>query len=317
MKVFSSISELRRWRSSCNPPKSPRNPPLIKGGIEEGIRKCKGRGRACPCPDNKGGGQGGIGFVPTMGAFHEGHLALMRKARKECNAVVVSIFVNPTQFGPGEDFKRYPRNLKKDLTLAEQEGMDAVFLPSVREMYPKGFSTYIQVEGSETAGMCSPHRPGHFKGVATVVLKLFNIIQPQRAYFGEKDYQQLKVIQRMVKNLNLPVKIVPVPTVRENNGLAMSSRNAYLSQVERKNAASLYDALNQAKKMIHSGETQSRSVVNTVKKTLPSDAVIDYIEVCEPETLAPVKIIKGNVLLGLAVRIGKTRLIDNMVVKKL
>ncbi len=258
-----------------------------------------------------------IGFVPTMGYFHEGHLSLMRKAREENDIVVVSIFVNPLQFGPNEDYERYPRDEERDLKLAGEVGVDYVFMPTVEELYPDDFSTYVEVE-KLTEGLCGRCRPGHFRGVTTVVAKLFNIVQPNRAYFGKKDYQQLKVIQRMVRDLNFPIEIVPCPTVREPDGLAMSSRNKYLSPDERKSALSLYKSLKLAEELIKSGERNPEKVKKEMEKLIlnhPHVTKIDYIEIVDPEDLEPVKEISSDVLVALAAWVGKARLIDNLEVR--
>jgi pantoate--beta-alanine ligase len=257
-----------------------------------------------------------IGFVPTMGALHQGHLSLIRLARKNSDFVVVSIFVNPTQFGPKEDFKKYPRNLKKDAALCQTAGADLIFAPVPKEIYPQGFSTYINVEGL-TQGLCGASRPGHFRGVATVVSKLFNIVQPDAAVFGQKDAQQLAVIRRMTADLDLPVKIIGAPIVRERDGLAMSSRNRYLSLEERQQAVALSQALLKADQMAKSGQLKADSVKREMAKLLYRDAPlgeIDYIEIVDNETLKPVKQIKYNTLIVLAVKFPNARLIDNIVV---
>ncbi|HBZ85685.1 MAG TPA: pantoate--beta-alanine ligase [Candidatus Edwardsbacteria bacterium] len=258
-----------------------------------------------------------IGFVPTMGALHGGHLSLIRLAKKHSDFVVVSIFVNPTQFGPKEDFKKYPRDLKKDAALCQSAGADLIFSPSPEEIYPKGFSTYIDVEGL-TQGLCGVSRPGHFRGVATVVAKLFNIVQPDAAVFGQKDAQQLAVIRRMTADLDLPVKIIGAPIVREGDGLAMSSRNAYLTLEERAEAPTLYRALLKAKALADSGQRTAGRIKGEIKKILYRDAPlaeIDYIEIVDNETLKPVKQIKKNTLIALAVKLPNARLIDNLVIK--
>jgi len=256
-----------------------------------------------------------IGFVPTMGYFHEGHLSLMRRARSENDALVISIFVNPMQFGPGEDFAQYPRDIQRDLALAEKVEVDAAFTPDASEMYPEGYCTYIEVEGLSDK-LCGRFRPGHFKGVATVVLKLFNIVQPDRAYFGQKDAQQLRVIQRMVEDLNLPVYVVPVPTVREPDGLAMSSRNVYLDSEERRAALVLSRSLLEARRAIEAGELDARKIVDLVRRMIQSEPLVhlEYVEACRFEDLEPVEVISGKVLLALAARVGKARLIDNIII---
>ncbi len=257
-----------------------------------------------------------IGFVPTMGYFHEGHLSLMRAARKLCDVLVVSIFVNPTQFGPGEDYERYPRDLERDLRLAQKEGVDVVFVPSEKEMYPEGYQTYVEVV-ELSKPLCGRSRPGHFRGVATVVLKLFNIVKPHLAVFGEKDYQQLKVIQRMVKDLNLEVEVVPHPTVREPDGLAMSSRNVYLSPEERNSALSLYKAIQLAKDLIRQGERDTEILKKKLEEFIDSfpHTRVDYVEFRDPETLEEKKRIDSPTLLALAVYVGSARLIDNAILK--
>lgn len=257
-----------------------------------------------------------IGFVPTMGYLHEGHLSLVRQSIKENDLTVVSIFVNPIQFGPGEDFNRYPRDIERDKRLLEKEGVHYLFSPDEDEMYPAGFKTFVEV-AEIGKKLCGKSRPGHFKGVSTVVLKLFNIVQPNRAYFGQKDAQQAIIIKKMVKDLNLDVDIVVMPIVREEDGLAMSSRNVYLNEEERKNAIVLYKSLREAEKMIRMGEKNAEKVVNRIKEVIMSypEALIDYIEIVDTEELNPVNPIKGKVLIALAVYIGKARLIDNMILE--
>ncbi len=253
-----------------------------------------------------------IGFVPTMGALHLGHLSLIRAARKENKIVVVSIFVNPAQFGPQEDFKKYPHPVKKDLLLCQKEGVEYVFLPQVKDIYPQGFSTYIHVEGLSEV-LCGKLRPGHFRGVATVVTKLFNIVQPDVAYFGQKDAQQAIIIQRIARDLNIPVKIKVMPTLREKDGLALSSRNVYLNQKERLDALVLSKALNLAKILIKSGARDSKRIISRMKQLIrkKKGAKIDYIAIVDSKNLKPLNKISGDFLIALAVRIGKTRLIDN------
>ena len=256
-----------------------------------------------------------IGFVPTMGYLHEGHLALVRRAKEFSDRVVVSIFVNPIQFAPGEDYQRYPRDLERDKALLEKEGVDVLFVPKVQEMYPPGFQTYVEVK-ELSSGLCGRYRTGHFVGVATVVLKLFNIVQPDIAVFGEKDYQQLKVIQRMVQDLNLDVKIISHPTVREEDGLAMSSRNTYLSPEERKSAIALYKALNLAEELINQGERRVATLKEKLKEFIESFPYtkVQYIEFVHPETLKEVERVDEPTLLALAVFVGKARLIDNKII---
>ncbi|WP_456342540.1 pantoate--beta-alanine ligase [Thermovibrio sp.] len=254
-----------------------------------------------------------VGFVPTMGYLHEGHLSLVRRARSENDAVVVSIFVNPTQFGPNEDFEKYPRDLERDAELLRREGVDYLFHPKAEEMYPEGYSTFVEVLGL-TEGLCGAKRPGHFRGVATVVTKLLNIVQPERAYFGEKDFQQLQVIKRLVKDLNIPVKIVGCPIVREKDGLALSSRNTYLSPEERESAVALYRGLKLAKELFEKGERSAEKIKEEVEKLIlsyPKVKKIDYVEIVDSETLKPVKEVKEGDTIALAVFVGSTRLIDN------
>ena len=261
-----------------------------------------------------------IGFVPTMGALHEGHLSLVRQARKENDVVVVSIFVNPTQFGPNEDFERYPRQFDKDKELLEKENVEYVFYPSVSDMYPEGYETYVYLEKLHKH-LCGLSRPGHFRGVATVVAKLFNIVQPDKAYFGQKDYQQALIIKKMVRDLNFPVEIVVMPIVRESDGLAMSSRNMYLSPEERKNATVLYRSLQKAKELIKAGERDVRKIKKEMEKIISSvPSRIDYVEIVHPETLESLEVIpeKGSidrVVVAVAVFIGSARLIDNEIVE--
>lgn len=256
-----------------------------------------------------------MGFVPTMGALHQGHLSLIRQARKENKVVVVSIFVNPTQFGLGEDFKKYPRDLKRDARLSIKEGVDIIFYPRAKDMYPSNYKTYVIVEELSDV-LCGKSRPGHFKGVATVVAKLFNIVQPDIAYFGQKDAQQAIIVKKMVEDLNIPVRIKVMPTVRQNNRLAMSSRNAYLNKDERKDANILYQALNLARNLIGEGNINSSDVVRKMRHLIAKkkSARVHYISIVDLENLKPVDKIKDRVLIALAVFIGKTRLIDNIIV---
>ena len=253
-----------------------------------------------------------IALVPTMGYLHEGHLTLMREARKYGDTVVVSIFVNPTQFGPGEDFDRYPRDMARDELLARQVGVDVVFAPPVEEMYPERYQTFVEVM-EVTRPLCGRSRPSHFRGVTTVVAKLFNIVKPHVAVFGEKDFQQLAVIRRMVNDLNMDVQIVGHPIVREEDGLAMSSRNAYLTAGQRRIALNLSRALGEAEKMVHGGERRGPVILEAVKNRLDAQGGlrIDYAELCDPETLESVSEVRGPTLLALAAFVGQTRLIDN------
>jgi len=254
-----------------------------------------------------------VGLVPTMGALHEGHLSLIRQARRENDRVVVSIFVNPAQFGPKEDLKKYPRPLKKDLALCRKEGVDYLFHPSPEMMYPQGYRTFVEVEGLSGL-LCGRSRPGHFRGVATVVLKLFNLALPDTAYFGKKDFQQAVVIKRMAADLNLPVKIKALPIIREASGLALSSRNKYLKGKERASALVLNRALLLAKMLIRGGLREPKRLESRIKMLIEKEkqAKIDYIEIVDRATLEPVKKISAGTLVALAVQIGKTRLIDNM-----
>ncbi|MBI5779095.1 MAG: pantoate--beta-alanine ligase [Planctomycetes bacterium] len=254
-----------------------------------------------------------IGFVPTMGALHQGHLELMRQAKKDNDLVVISIFVNPLQFGPKEDFKRYPRNLKGDAKLAKTAGVDIIFAPTVKAMY-HNTSTFVDMSNL-TDKLCGQSRPGHFRGVMTVVTKLLNIVQPDVAYFGQKDFQQALIIRKMARDLDMNLEIKTLPTVREPDGLAMSSRNKYLSVPERYYAQRLYRSLLKAKELIISGEKDCRKIRDAmlaVIKTIPGSR-IDYVEIADPETLKTIeKIKKGHTLIALAVYAGKTRLIDNI-----
>ena len=259
-----------------------------------------------------------IGFVPTMGALHEGHLTLLRRARAECGYVVVSIFVNPAQFPPGEDFARYPRDLRADAQRCETVGVDLILAPAVEEVYPPGDSTWVEVTGTRVEGMCAPHRPGHFRGVTTVCARLFNLVRADRAYFGEKDYQQLQIITRMVSDLRLPLEIVPVPTVREPSGLAMSSRNAYLNAEERQAAAALSRGLLRAQEAYDAGERDTEALVRLVTDTIAAEplARLQYVEAREAETLAAVARADRPIVIAVAAFVGKARLIDNVVLAR-
>ena len=256
-----------------------------------------------------------VGLVPTMGALHEGHLSLVRAANARCSAVAVTIFVNPTQFAPSEDFTQYPRTLDADLEMCRAEGVDLVFTPSVETMYGSNPVTSIHVAGL-TAGLCGPFRPGHFDGVATVVCKLFHAVPADAAFFGEKDYQQLKVIERMVRDLNIPIDIVPCPIVREADGLAMSSRNRYLSRADREQALSLSRALFDARERASRGERDAAEIVERIRTTLlaAGPCSVDYVEIVDPDSLAPIAKIERSGRICVAVRIGATRLIDNVAV---
>ncbi|GIV19782.1 MAG: pantothenate synthetase [Armatimonadota bacterium] len=256
-----------------------------------------------------------IGFVPTMGYFHEGHLSLMRRAKTECDLCVVSLFVNPTQFGPSEDFQRYPRDFARDAAMAESVGVDLLFAPEVEEMYPEGYQTYVEVT-EVTRRLEGAARPGHFRGVATVCTKLFNIVQADRAYFGKKDYQQMKVIQRMVRDLNIPTEVVPCETVREPDGLAMSSRNVYLNADERRAATVLYRALRAGRDAVLAGERDGKKVQTLVEQVIATEPLVhtEYVDVADAETLEPLTELRGEVLISLAARVGVARLIDNITV---
>lgn len=258
-----------------------------------------------------------IGFVPTMGYLHQGHLTLMRQARQECDFVVVSIFVNPTQFGPNEDFDRYPRNLERDMELCSSVPVDAIFHPDVAEMYPQPFLTQVSVS-QITDTLCGASRPGHFGGVATVVTKLLNIVRPDVAFFGQKDAQQVAVIRRMVRDLNMDdMEIRPVPTVREADGLALSSRNVYLSPEERQGALVLSRSLRFAQERVAAGERDMAALRNAMAEMIAAEplAQIDYVQIVDYDTLQPVEALQGKALAALAVKFGKTRLIDNCILE--
>ena len=257
-----------------------------------------------------------IGFVPTMGALHEGHLSLIRRALKDNRIVVVSIFVNPKQFGPKDDFEKYPRTLKRDLRLCRREGVDFVFFPKEEDIYPSGFSTYVNVEGLDEF-LCAKSRPGHFRGVTTIVAKLLNIIAPDVLYLGQKDIQQAVILQRMIKDLHIPVKVKVMPIVRSKDGLALSSRNAYLNDKERKDALVLSQALKLAVFFINNGASDAKRLILRMRQLIEKkqSAKIDYVEIVDPVTLKPLKKVAGSFLIALAVYIGKTRLIDNFLRK--
>jgi pantoate--beta-alanine ligase len=256
---------------------------------------------------------GTVGFVPTMGYLHEGHLALVRQARIENSAVIVSIYVNPTQFGPSEDFGAYPRDLNRDLELLRKEGTDIVFVPSDQEMYPREFGSWVDVE-KVTESLEGASRPGHFRGVVTIVAKLFNIVQPTRAYFGQKDVQQVVVIKRMVADLNINMEVVVIPTVRESDGLAMSSRNTYLSSKERQAATILFKALTLAQRLWRRGEKDAEKIRRQMVALIEKEplARIDYVSIADSRTLEELSLLDRPAVASLAVRIGKTRLIDNL-----
>ncbi|OIO38442.1 MAG: pantoate--beta-alanine ligase [Candidatus Omnitrophica bacterium CG1_02_49_10] len=257
-----------------------------------------------------------VGFVPTMGYLHEGHLSLIRKARRDNDVVVVSIFVNPTQFGPNEDLSRYPRDLKRDKRLLRAEGVDLLFYPSVRSLYPDGFKAYIEVKGLSGV-MCGSSRPAHFRGVCTVVAKLFNIIMPDIAYFGRKDAQQAVIVKKMASDLNMNVSIEALPIVREKDGLAMSSRNSYLSKTERRDAPIIFRSLREAERAVKAGVRDAGKIKSLVKSFLRASKSmkIDYVNVVDEVTLEEVKRVTKPALLAVAVRMGRTRLIDNIVLK--
>ncbi|MEW6455713.1 MAG: pantoate--beta-alanine ligase [Acidobacteriota bacterium] len=257
-----------------------------------------------------------IGFVPTMGYLHDGHISLIRASKKRSDVTVVSIFVNPTQFGPSEDFSQYPRDINRDKTILEREKVDLLFSPSVEEMYFEDYKTYVEVTEYQDK-LCGKSRKGHFRGVATIVLKLFHIITPDIAFFGQKDAQQALVIKKMVKDLNLDIKIEVLPIVREKDGLALSSRNTYLNEEERVSAVVLYNSLLKAKELIKKGVRNCSEVISEMEKIILSSphTRIDYIEIVN-DKLEPLEEINHNFLIALAVYIGKTRLIDNMMVKK-
>jgi len=258
--------------------------------------------------------QSSIGFVPTMGFLHEGHLSLIKKAKKDTDFVVVSIFVNPIQFGPKEDLKKYPKDLKRDIDLCKANGADIVFIPNAKSIYVNGFSTYIDVEGI-TEKLCGVKRPGHFRGVATVCMKLFNIVKPDIAYFGQKDAQQAFVIKKMVDDLNVPLKIKIMPIIREKDGLAMSSRNIYLTSKERKEALLIYKSLRLARGLYKSGEKDPKKILKRVREQISKDGhiKIDYVSIVDLEKFKNLNKIHKKALVAVAVKIGSTRLIDNII----
>jgi pantoate--beta-alanine ligase len=257
-----------------------------------------------------------IGFVPTMGYLHEGHLSLIRRAGELCQFVVVSIFVNPTQFGPQEDFRSYPRDLSRDARLCQEAGCDLLFIPTVEQIYPQGYRTYVEVEGL-TDLLCGASRPGHFRGVTTVVAKLFNIVKPHVAVFGQKDAQQAIVLRRMARDLNQDLEIEVAPTIREPDGLAMSSRNTYLNREERAQATVLYRALEWARGQIDSGERRAEPLIRGMAEMIGAVqmADVDYIAIVDTDRLCPVRRLRGEVLIALAVRFGRARLIDNFLIQ--
>lgn len=255
-----------------------------------------------------------VAFVPTMGFLHEGHLSLMKKGRELADILVVSIFVNPAQFGPSEDLASYPRNIERDLELLKKEGVDIAFIPNEREIYPDGFQTFVELKNLPNH-LCGLSRPVFFRGVATVVIKLFNIVKPHFAVFGQKDFQQLLVIKQMVRDLNCNIEIIGAPIVRETDGLAMSSRNTYLGPEQRIHALSLYKSLKKAGEILKSGVMDSSKIIEEAAALIKScpDILIDYIKICDPETLEDIEIIEKPALMALAVKVGTTRLIDNMI----
>lgn len=254
-----------------------------------------------------------VGFVPTMGALHQGHLSLVRAARAQCDVAVVSIFVNPTQFGPNEDFAKYPRSFDQDKAMLEREGVDCIFYPTVEEMYPAGAVTWVTVEGLSDK-LDGRSRPGHFRGVSTVVSKLFNIVQPNAAFFGQKDAAQVAIIRRMVRDLNFDVKVVVCRIVREPDGLAMSSRNAYLSSAERKQALVLSRSLQRVQSLVAQGECSAARLIDAGKKAIAEEPAVrlDYFEIVNPDTLDPVSDVSDGPLVAVAAYVGSTRLIDNL-----
>jgi len=255
-----------------------------------------------------------MGFVPTMGYLHEGHMSLVRQARAENKSVIASIYINPTQFGPKEDLSKYPRDLSRDLVMLEKEGTDVVFFPADKEMYPTGYDTWVTVDNL-TKPLEGDSRPTHFRGVTTIVAKLFNIVRPTNAYFGQKDAQQALVIKKMAKDLNMNLKVVVCPTIRELDGLAMSSRNVYLNPEQRKAAPALYQSLLLAKDLFAIGERESAVILEQMTAAIQSEplAKINYISIADSETLAELKMIKKSALVSMAVRFGNTRLIDNII----
>lgn len=258
-----------------------------------------------------------VGFVPTMGALHNGHLSLIRKARDENNKVVVSIFVNPTQFDDNDDFNRYPRSLDEDIEFAEKANVDVVFAPGTDELYPDGFCTYV-LQTNLTETLCGKQRPGHFKGVTTIIAKLFNIVKPDRAYFGQKDYQQSVVIRRLVNDLNMEIDIRVLPTVREEDGLALSSRNKHLNAEERSSALCIYGSLSRAKSMFLSNIKDAKEISEEMTSIIKSAKYtkIDYVSVVDADSLEDVSYIKGRAVAAVAVWVGNTRLIDNILISK-
>jgi pantoate--beta-alanine ligase len=272
-------------------------------GLREKIREVKKKGLS-------------IGFVPTMGYLHEGHLFLMKTAKKENDFLAISIFVNPLQFGAGEDFEEYPRDLTRDEMLARSVGCDLIFSPAVKEMYPSGYATFVEVK-KLTEGLCGASRPGHFLGVTTVVAKLFNLLNPDRVYFGQKDAQQAFVLKKMVYDLNMDLEFIVLPTVREEDGLAMSSRNKYLTPEQRAEAAVLYKSLKQVRKLVVEGERNVEAIKQVLTGIIAEagHAQIEYIEIVDTRNLRSLSMVKGECLIALAVKFGQTRLIDNIILE--
>jgi pantoate--beta-alanine ligase len=272
-----------------------------KSALREAVQTAKSKGQR-------------IGFVPTMGFLHEGHLSLMRRARAENDIVVTSVFVNPTQFAPHEDLDTYPRDAEKDAAMMRAEGVDIAFFPTVETIYPGGYATYVTVEGSLTQGLCGRSRPIFFRGVTTVVAKLFNLVTPHRAYFGQKDAQQAAVIRQMVKDLDFDLEVVVCPIVREPDGLAMSSRNAYLTPQQRADAPTLNRALRAARDRVVAGEREAAVIKAGIEKEIQAlaEAVIDYVEVVDADSMEALDTIAGRILIAVAVALGRTRLIDNI-----
>lgn len=254
-----------------------------------------------------------LAFVPTMGYLHEGHLSLMREGAKRGDVLILSIFVNPAQFGPGEDLDAYPRDMGRDIALADREGVDIIFTPTEKDLYPEGYQTYVKLDALPNH-LCGLSRPVHFRGVATVVAKLFNIVRPHVAVFGSKDYQQVLVIEQMVRDLNFNIEIIGAPIVRESDGLAMSSRNANLPEHLRSSALALHQSLNKAQALVHQGTTDAEAVISEVSAYILShpETEIDYVRICSPETLEDIEILVEPALMALAVKVGGVRLIDNM-----
>lgn len=275
-----------------------------KSKLREVVKNARAQGKA-------------IGFVPTMGYLHQGHLSLMQRARKENDLVVVSIFVNPTQFGPNEDLEAYPRDVESDKALMIHENVDIAFFPGVEELYPQGYTTYVEVEGPMSQTLCSESRPTHFRGVTTIVTKLFHLVAPDRAYFGQKDAQQAAIIRQMTKDLDFDLKVVVCPTVREADGLAMSSRNAYLSSRQRADAVVLPKSLFEARDMIENGERRADRVIKRIQARIDEvpGVKIDYTAVVNAQTLADIETLQDDILIAAAIIIGSTRLIDNIRVK--